>query len=139
MRQTCTRLRDITKSLEIWQLLVRREPRQTLCLELPVESYACEELESHFLRRKSAEVRYEKAGKEFPFSGRILPIKLALPLDSASLVPGGRWLLISTSRGSVNYYDLNAEDNSGHELIPVYRTQIFHAHRHRLELSHSQV
>ncbi|TFK72874.1 hypothetical protein BDN72DRAFT_855235 [Pluteus cervinus] len=118
LRQTCTRLRGITKSLAIWRSLARREPRQTLCLELPIESYTCEELESHFLLRKSAEVRYEKGEKGLPFSQRILPIKMALPLDSASLVPGGRWLLISTSRGSVNYYDLNSEDYTGRELIP---------------------
>ncbi|TFK64614.1 hypothetical protein BDN72DRAFT_901438, partial [Pluteus cervinus] len=117
-RQTCKRLWDITKSSDIWRSLVDKESRQTFWLELPIKFYTSEELEHHFLRRKSAEARYEKAEKNLVLSQRTLPIKMALPLDSAFLVPGGRWLLISTSRGSVNYYDLNSEDDTGRELIP---------------------
>ncbi|TFK64612.1 hypothetical protein BDN72DRAFT_846438 [Pluteus cervinus] len=118
LRQTCKRLLRVTRSLEIWRSLVRRESRQTSWLELPVESYTSEELERLLLRRKSAEARYEVAAKDVVLPQRVLPVGMDLPVDSVCLIPGGRWLLISTSRGSVNYYDLHSEEPLGRELIP---------------------
>ncbi|TFK64613.1 hypothetical protein BDN72DRAFT_260594 [Pluteus cervinus] len=118
LRQTCKRLWDITKSSDIWRSLVCRESRQTLWLELPVESYTSEELERLLLRRKSAEARYEAAAKDVVLPQWILPVDIDISLDCAWLIPGGRWFLISTSRGSVNYYDLHSEDHLGRELIP---------------------
>ncbi|TFK72876.1 hypothetical protein BDN72DRAFT_284575 [Pluteus cervinus] len=123
LRRTCSRLRDITRSLRVWQSFARRESRQTLWLELPVESYNSEELEHLILRRKSADTRYEKSVESLILPQRTLPFRRDGQYDSLCLVPGGRWLLFSTRRGSVTYYDLNSEGFTRQELIPEKRTK----------------
>ncbi|TFK72853.1 hypothetical protein BDN72DRAFT_855220 [Pluteus cervinus] len=119
-RKTCRRLQDVSKSLAVWRHLVRQEPRFSLCLEQPIEAYSSDELEYFLLRRKKTEVGYERAanGSGFELRRRILPVSTNSTYDCARLVPGGRWLLISTRHGSVKYYDLSTQDPTGRLLIP---------------------
>ncbi|TFK57822.1 hypothetical protein BDN72DRAFT_866462, partial [Pluteus cervinus] len=105
-------------SLRVWQSFAHRESRQTLWLELPVDSYSSEELEHLILRRKSAEIRCEKPVESLILPQRALPLRRDSRYDSLCLVPGGRWLLVSTRRGSVTFYDLNSKEFIGRELIP---------------------
>ncbi|TFK72870.1 hypothetical protein BDN72DRAFT_876262 [Pluteus cervinus] len=119
-RRTCRRLQDVSKSSVVWRHLVRQESRYLLRLEQPVESYSSDELEYILLRRKNAEVRYERAanGSGLELRQRTLPVSTLSYLDCVRLVPGGRWLLISTRHGSVKYYDLSTQDHIGRILIP---------------------
>ncbi|TFK62084.1 hypothetical protein BDN72DRAFT_882845, partial [Pluteus cervinus] len=116
VRQTCKRLFLVSKSLPVWQNVVEREPHETLWLECPLRNYTAERLEYLFMRRKKAEERIIQ-GKE--------PHRTSIPTNcrdlreaAVHLVHGGRWLLVATRRGSLLYFDLDAQHHVAHILIP---------------------
>jgi len=106
--QTCQRLRDASLARPVWLSLVQWysdtiQPRP-FWLEKPLDLYTDRELEYLILRWQSA-----RAAGRGPMQPMELP--LSIPenyLQSAHLLPGGRWLLFGTNDGSVKYHDLNS-------------------------------
>ncbi|TFK62080.1 hypothetical protein BDN72DRAFT_407117 [Pluteus cervinus] len=119
IRQTCKRLCSASKALHVWRNVVGQEPSDLLFLECPIQVYTAERLEFLFLRRKKAEGGYHK------ITQGAKPHRYSIPMDcvdlqeaAVHLVRGGRWLLIATRRGSLVYYDLDAQNHVAHILVP---------------------
>ncbi|TFK69865.1 hypothetical protein BDN72DRAFT_583507 [Pluteus cervinus] len=120
-RVTCKRLYEVTKSLLVWRHVVAQEPRQRLWLERPINTYTSEELEGLALRRLSVEFGYDNLIKGAQPHQRT--ISVSYDIGRTKLVPGGRWLLVTTLRGGIFYYDLDCEDVGPNVLIPEGSTQ----------------
>ncbi|KJA23527.1 hypothetical protein HYPSUDRAFT_580037 [Hypholoma sublateritium FD-334 SS-4] len=116
--QTCRLLAGITRTRAIWARLVMEcissaayPPR----LERPIDMYTSDELEHLFLLWSSADVGWRRSDAR-PARARVSATRLP---EKVHLVPGGRWLLVtSVQTGAVTYYDLDAETISGVLLIP---------------------
>jgi len=125
LHQTCQRLRDASLARPVWLSLVQWysdtiQPRP-FWLEKPLDLYTDRELEYFILRWQSgrAGVRALMQPKE-----RALSIPETY-LQSAHLLPGGRWLLFGARDGSVKYYDLNSlgEISEAVTLVPSHFEQ----------------
>ena len=88
---------------------------QTLHLERPIELYMSQELESLFLRLKSADIRWRMADSK---PTRKRKIKRAHRARCMYLVEGGRWLLFASNTGCITYFDLDASKLTERILIP---------------------
>jgi hypothetical protein len=109
----------------VWLALVKRyiaiSPRQ-LWPEKPLDRHTSRDLELLVLRWKSV-----KAGWAANRSTTPIPRQRLFSISEQSapyvspclyLVEGGRWLLVGTRFGAVQYYDLNAVNISAITLIP---------------------
>ncbi|KAF8960236.1 hypothetical protein BDZ97DRAFT_1760873 [Flammula alnicola] len=115
--QTCKRLSEASRARPIWADIVNRHMQPAdpgaLPLERPIAMYTAEELEHVFLRWKSSEIAWT-AEDRFP---RERDLKIEKPLRMC-LVKGGRWLLIATPAGTLDYMDLDAPVLVQVPLIP---------------------
>lgn len=110
----------------MWLALVKRymvifQPRQ-LWPEKPLARHTSRELEHLVLRWKSVKAGWAANRLTEPIPGQRL---FSVSEQSASyvspcayLVEGGRWLLVGSDLGAVQYYDLNAVNISATALIP---------------------
>jgi len=107
LQQTCKRLRDASLARPVWLSLVQWysdtvQPRP-FWIEKPLDLYTDRELEYLILRWQS--------GKDGHVLVQPKKLPLSIPEDymqSAQLLPGGRWLLFGARDGSVEYHDLNS-------------------------------
>jgi hypothetical protein len=83
-------------------------------LEEPLESYSAQELERWVLLRRSADVGWKREGVKFTRIRWANKERVAV----VCMVPGGRWLLVGGTCGSVTVYDLDASTPTGRLLIP---------------------
>ncbi|KAJ3500062.1 hypothetical protein NLJ89_g9957 [Agrocybe chaxingu] len=122
MRRVCKYLCEVSKSRPVWHSLFVKysqsiSPPQPLRPDKPIQTYSSSELEAMVLRWKAGEIGWT-------MDGRVPPLERPLYMDGPStgeyfhLVRGGRWLLISTSNGSVEYYDLDVSQPVSRPLIP---------------------
>ncbi|KDR66907.1 hypothetical protein GALMADRAFT_258797 [Galerina marginata CBS 339.88] len=117
IRRTCKTLFEASTSKIIWVhffLLHEQSMSGMPRLDRPIELYESRELERLFLRSESLDLVCRATGKKLPRKFNI-PTKQA---ECVHLVEGGRWLLVVTRTGSVEYYDLDAESITGAPLIP---------------------
>ncbi|TFK62267.1 hypothetical protein BDN72DRAFT_848854 [Pluteus cervinus] len=114
-RLTCTRLRKISKTA--WRSIARQEPRNTWWLDKSVDAHTEDELEFLYVRRQNAEIGFAMLAKGASPRQRTVSVG-ELGTDSHYLLPGGRWLLLSTHMGSILYFDLAASDIRANVLIP---------------------
>ena len=111
----------------MWAALVKRyiaiQPR-LLWPEKPLDKYIGRELEFLVLRWKSVKVSWamtQLGSESIPRQRHFFVSDEPAPFFSPChvyLVEGGRWLLIGTRFGAVQYYDLNAITISASTLIP---------------------
>jgi len=96
-------------------------PRQ-LWPEKPLDWYTSQELEHLILQWKSIKVGWaaNQWTEPIPRQRHFLMSDQSAPYVSpcVCLVEGGRWLLVGTTFGSVQYYDLDALNISATSLIP---------------------
>jgi len=113
-------------SRSVWLALIKRymaiiRPRQ-LWPEKPLEWYTSQELEHLVLQWKSINAGWAANKRTVPIPGQrhFLISDKSAPYISpcVCLVEGGRWLLVGTTFGSVQYYDLDAPNISATHLIP---------------------
>lgn len=115
--QVCKYLDTISRTRIVWEgqyhqyLAGRILP---IRLEAPLESYSSEELERWVLVRRSADVGWKRGDLE-PVQCRTIEHR---GVGSVCIVPGGRWLLVGDTDGSVMVYDLDTPMRSGEPLIP---------------------
>ena len=84
-------------------------------LKRPNDMYTSDELEHIFMVWESAKRGWGRYDEKIACSRRF-----SVQTDeysSAHLIPGGRWMLVTTRAGAVTYYDLDAEIIMGTELI----------------------
>lgn len=110
----------------MWLALAKRyiaisQPRQ-LWPEIPLDQHTSRELEHLVLRWKSVKAGWAANRSTAPIPGQrqFLISEHSAPYVSPCLclVEGGRWLLVGTSFGAVQYYDLNATNITATTLIP---------------------
>ena len=90
-----------------------------LYLEQPLGAYSSDEIEKLVLRFKSAEKGWI-TNDSVPARERDLLCDIGGSICKLHLLKGGRWLIVTSNRGSVSYCDLDADALTLRELVPPY-------------------
>ncbi|KAF9049127.1 hypothetical protein BJ165DRAFT_1464503 [Panaeolus papilionaceus] len=113
---------DISRQKSLWTSLImsyQHSSNLSCSIERPLHMYTSAELEAIFLRWKRASFVWTRpTHSPDDMHTRVVHSSASFGCNQLIIIPGGRWLLLSTIHGSVSYVDLASTHLRPEILIP---------------------